>query len=199
MEVQELEKESRFLALTSSKKREISKFHVVVVQWRQTNVQKSVMHVQSCCFANVYLFLFCRSRWRRRRRRRCLSSLLGRSHCGFKNRVIWQQNENVIWLRESARKGLNSTSATQFGTLSLVKLVVWLRAPSSTDVPVLLLNQRNRIINTPFPAVHSSEHTKWNEIEAFKYNFIQITVFCHPSLGLVSLLTGIRERSFSLN
>ena len=25
-------------------------FHVVVVQWRQRNVQKSVMHVQNCCF-----------------------------------------------------------------------------------------------------------------------------------------------------
>ena len=31
-------------------KREIRHFHVVVVQRRQSNVQKSVMHVQSCCF-----------------------------------------------------------------------------------------------------------------------------------------------------
>ena len=29
--------------------REIRKFHVVVVQRRQRNVQNSVMHVQSCC------------------------------------------------------------------------------------------------------------------------------------------------------
>ena len=35
---------------TSSIKREIRHFHVVVAQWRQRNVQKSVMHVQSCCF-----------------------------------------------------------------------------------------------------------------------------------------------------
>ena len=27
-----------------------------------------VMHVQSCCFANLNLLLFCRCRWRRRRR-----------------------------------------------------------------------------------------------------------------------------------
>ena len=27
-------------------------FHVVVVQWRQRNVQKSMMHVQNCCFAH---------------------------------------------------------------------------------------------------------------------------------------------------
>ena len=33
-------------------------FHVVVVQWRQRNVQKSVMHVQSCCLANLNP-LFC--------------------------------------------------------------------------------------------------------------------------------------------
>ena len=33
------------------------------------------MHVQSCCFANLNLFLFCRSGCRRCRR--CLSSLLG--------------------------------------------------------------------------------------------------------------------------
>ena len=36
---------------TSSIKREIRDFHAVVVQWRQRNVQKSVLHVQKCCFA----------------------------------------------------------------------------------------------------------------------------------------------------
>ena len=67
------EKQSRSLVFTLSIKREIRHFHVVVVQWRQRNVQKSVMHVQSCCFAYLNLLLCCRSRWRRRRR--CLSSL----------------------------------------------------------------------------------------------------------------------------
>ena len=51
---------------------EIRYFHVVVVQQRQRNVQKSVM--QSCCFSYLNLMLFCRSRCRRRRR--CLSFLL---------------------------------------------------------------------------------------------------------------------------
>ena len=37
-------------------KREIRYFHVAVVQWRQRNVHKSVMHVQSCCFAHLKLF-----------------------------------------------------------------------------------------------------------------------------------------------
>ena len=38
-------------------KREIRHFHVVVVQRRLRNVQKSVMHVQSCCFANLNLLV----------------------------------------------------------------------------------------------------------------------------------------------
>ena len=54
-------------------KREIRQFHVVVVQRRQRNVSKNVMHVQSCCFACLNLLLFCRSRCRRRRR--CINSL----------------------------------------------------------------------------------------------------------------------------
>ena len=33
--------------------REIRQFHVAAVHWRQRNVQKRVMHVQSCCFANL--------------------------------------------------------------------------------------------------------------------------------------------------
>ena len=71
----EKEKENRFCAFASSTKREIGKFHGVVVQRRQRNVQKSVMHVQSCCFGDKTLLLFCRSRCRRRLR--CLSSPLG--------------------------------------------------------------------------------------------------------------------------
>ena len=58
------EKQSRCLVFTSSTKREIRHFHV----------QKSVMHVQSCCFAYLNLLLFCRSRCRHRRC--CLSSLI---------------------------------------------------------------------------------------------------------------------------
>ena len=70
------EKESCCLVFPSSTKREFKHFHVAVVQQRQRNVQKSVMHVQSCCFANQPYSLFCRSRGRRRRRRRRLSSLI---------------------------------------------------------------------------------------------------------------------------
>ena len=44
----------QFIALPfpSSKNLKYWSFHVVVVQGRQRNLQKRVMHVQSCCFAN---------------------------------------------------------------------------------------------------------------------------------------------------
>ena len=49
-------------------------FHIfVVVQQRLSNVQKSMMHVQRCCFDNLNLLLFCCCLCRLRRR--CLSSL----------------------------------------------------------------------------------------------------------------------------
>ena len=55
------EKESCCLVFTSTIKREIRHFHVVVVQQQQRNVQKSVMHVRSCCFANLNLYATCTS------------------------------------------------------------------------------------------------------------------------------------------
>ena len=48
--------------------RKIRRFHVPVVQRRLRNLQKSVMHVQRCCFANLNLSPFCLSL--------CLSSVL---------------------------------------------------------------------------------------------------------------------------
>ena len=51
IKVQKKKKESCCLLFPSSTKRELRPFHVVVVQRRQRNVQKSVMNVQSCCFA----------------------------------------------------------------------------------------------------------------------------------------------------
>ena len=48
-----LERESKIGSrlFTSSIKGKIRHFHVVVMQWRQINVQKSMRHVQSCVFA----------------------------------------------------------------------------------------------------------------------------------------------------
>ena len=55
------------------------------------------MHVQSCCFANLNLLLFCRSRFRRCRR--CLSSLLS-NHVRRKqpSGPIKSQSKNVCLL-----------------------------------------------------------------------------------------------------
>ena len=47
------------LTYTINRSREIRKFHVAVVQERLRNVQKSVMQVQSCFFANLKLLCFC--------------------------------------------------------------------------------------------------------------------------------------------
>ena len=58
MQVQKRKKKIVAYVLTSSIKHEIRKFHVVVVQWRLRNVQENVMHVQSCCLANLSLLLF---------------------------------------------------------------------------------------------------------------------------------------------
>ena len=45
---------------------------------------------------------------------------------GKKNQAdLATERERHIWRRESARKGLNSTSGAQFAALPLVKLVVW--------------------------------------------------------------------------
>ena len=53
------DKKSRWLVFTSWAKREIRHFHVVVVQRRQRNVQKSgVIHLQSCCFSNLKTYCF---------------------------------------------------------------------------------------------------------------------------------------------
>ena len=45
-----LKKNCLYLTYAIKRAPEISKFHIAVVQLRLKNVQKSVMHVQSCCF-----------------------------------------------------------------------------------------------------------------------------------------------------
>ena len=72
------EREGRCLVFTCLTRREIKDFHVVVVERRQRNLQKRVMHVQSCCFANLNRLLFCR--YRCLRCRRCVSSLMATEH-----------------------------------------------------------------------------------------------------------------------
>ena len=66
--------ENRCLVFKSSRKREISQFHFVVVQQRQINVQKKRDARAKFCFANLKLLLLIRSRCRSRLL--CLSSLI---------------------------------------------------------------------------------------------------------------------------
>ena len=68
----EKEKQNFCAVLTYSIKRprEIRKFHVAVVQQRLRNVQKNVIHVEICFFANLNLLFFAVCR------RRCINSLL---------------------------------------------------------------------------------------------------------------------------
>ena len=56
----EKEKENSCAVFTNSIKRarEIRKFQVADLQRRLRNVQKSVMHVQSCCFADINRLFF---------------------------------------------------------------------------------------------------------------------------------------------
>ena len=56
----EKEKQNHCAVLTNSIKRarEIRKFQVADLQRRLRNVQKSVMHVQSCCFAHINRLFF---------------------------------------------------------------------------------------------------------------------------------------------
>ena len=65
---QQAERENCCLVFPSSTKREIRRYHVVVVQRRLRKVLQSVMHVQSCCVANLTLLLFCHSSCFLRRR-----------------------------------------------------------------------------------------------------------------------------------
>ena len=89
-------------------------FLVVVVQWRQRNVQKSVMHVQNCCFRYKSLLLFCPSR--RRRRRRIISSLKDGD-------VVWRQFVCFLFLN---KLDFQLMSTWQFDCISLRVYVIFL-------------------------------------------------------------------------
>ena len=56
----EKEKENFCVVFTYSIKQahEIRYFHVIVMQWWQRIVQKNILHMQSCCFANLNLLFF---------------------------------------------------------------------------------------------------------------------------------------------
>ena len=72
---------------------EIRKFHVAVEQWRLRNVQKSVLHVQSCCFDNINLLLSNCSRCPCSCRSRFNSLLLWSTN--FATMVTWRHTSSL--------------------------------------------------------------------------------------------------------
>ena len=82
-------------SFTSSTKRKIRHFHVVIVQRQQRNAKKRVMYVQSCCFVDLNILSFCRSRCRRRCR--CLSPVLLVGITASVRLSRYRNPENLCW------------------------------------------------------------------------------------------------------
>ena len=112
-------KESCCLVFPSSAKREFRHFHVVVGRQRQRNVQKNLMHVQSCCFANqtYSFFFFCRSR--------CSSllklpiKLVAAAHSGQGCNLTYRR----LWGSEFESR-LSHTSKATYWVLYLFRLLI---------------------------------------------------------------------------
>ena len=90
---------------TSFTKHETTHFHVVVLQWRQTNVQQSVMHEQSCCFVRLLFFsdflwpphlkfpIIYDTLWSVRNRKTDMWNQT--SHSRHLNSDVWHQTSNI--------------------------------------------------------------------------------------------------------
>ena len=99
-------------------------FHVVVGQRRQRNKQNSVTHVQSSCFANLTLLLFCRSCCRRCRRcLRWLNTVLRAVSGNSRDGECFELNKQT-WRRKS-----NGTQETI--SLNLLIEILWYLAEFS--------------------------------------------------------------------
>ena len=98
--------ENRCLVFPSSIKHEIWKFQVIDVQRRQMFKKAWCTTVQSCCFANLNLLLFCLPRCCRQ----CWSSLAwAKYNCGGQDQIT--ELLHLVWrvcCKEVANLGLNS-------------------------------------------------------------------------------------------
>ena len=121
------------LTYSIKRAREIRKFHIAVVQLRLRNVQKSVMHVQSCCFANLPLLLFCRSRCRRSRR--CLSSMLLWSR-NFATLVTWRHSTSLYcWFARDVTAAMLDDQNKSISLLWELKLYFHVNSSRKTSYP----------------------------------------------------------------
>ena len=107
---------------------------VIVMQGQQRNVQKRMMHMQSCCFANLKLLLFCHSRCHCRHRwLSCLISSVRKQptfhyatngipmkwHLRNKHRnsIIWWCVTTLIWVVLLIGRKFASTNKKNFSDL----------------------------------------------------------------------------------
>ena len=104
--------------------REIGEIHVAIVQQWLRNVQKSVIHVQICCFANSKPILFCH--FFCCRRRSCWSSLLLWSR-NFATIVAWRFTFPLYrWYVFKGERGLSGFANTPNLAYFTPKLFRWL-------------------------------------------------------------------------
>ena len=85
------------------------------MQRRQRDVQKSVLQVQSSCFANLIQLLFCRSHCHRHLRRGCLTSVLV---------VVVVMTTTTTTRRRWRRRRLTTTMTTTTKTMMMVMMMM---------------------------------------------------------------------------
>ena len=127
---------------TSSRNRCIRWFHVVVVQWTSMNVLESVMHGQSCCFAN---------------KTNCVltslsSSLPNRDYGRFKLFNPW--SKPTITDRSRQVPGLGNTFSNTLNKRSRATWTCTCPVPPPNLLPasfniVLIRGRRRSVISTP--------------------------------------------------
>ena len=146
----------------SSTNREIRHFHVVVVQWLQGNVQKSVMHVHwSCCFANLNLLFFCRYRWRRRRL--CLSSLCFLSNTRSFCFVFWTQRDvktGIVICMLAALIKLVALVASTAKDLSVIIAWSFQKIPNKSMSTASMVKTRAGVQRQPIARLYALQSSK---------------------------------------
>ena len=131
---------------TSFTKHETTHFHVVVLQWRQTNVQQSVMHEQSCSFVKLLLFLIPCGR-------RILNFLLFTIHCDQSETELtdmWNQTSHIrhlnsdVWQQTSDITRLISDTWRQTSEIRCLISDVWYQTPYIRRLTSDIWNQTSK-------------------------------------------------------
>ena len=139
---------------TSSINREIRHFHVVVVQRREGNVQKSMMRGPSCCFTNQNLLLFPVA----------IIRTLTSSRAGELSRSWIPKNNVQIHKERKIRRGLFTSSIKWKSGISLSwscddgnKMYKWV----CCSFDVLVAAVVDRILRSLFPTTTATTDTRY--------------------------------------